>query len=175
MTDDLTLYDLANQVLDWGNDCTKHEWGEELLRLAQLHPDAISVQQELNDKIVAGLGKYVSDIKASRERKAHAARLMNRAVSYSGRVMTPTISIRDETGATQGVLWIHATPAQFIDAVLREQAVVDGRNRSNRLRLHLVKRMQADESLRELAMLKDVCDAEGIDPDTLGLDELEAS
>lgn len=175
MSDDLTLYDLANQALDAGYDCTKQEWGEELLRLADLHSESVAIQQELRDKHVATLGKYVSDVKAQREKRAHAKRLMNRAVSYSGRVMTPTISIRNADGVTQGVLWIDATPRQFIEAVRREQAIVDGRNDSNRVRWNLARACLDDEHLLDLPTLKDVCAEMGVDPDTLGLSELGAA
>jgi hypothetical protein len=89
--------------------------------------------------------------------------------------MAPTISIRNAEGGSQGVLWIYASPAQFIDAVRREQAIVDGRNASNRLRWEIVRMLEQDDHLRELATLKDVCVELGIDPDTLDLEALEAS
>jgi hypothetical protein len=175
VSDDLTLYDLANQVLDAGYNCTKQEWGDDLLKLAGKHSKSEAIKQDLHDKLTAALGSYVSDVKARREKTAHAKRLMNRAVSYSGRVMTPTISIRNAEGISQGVLWIDATPRQFIEAVQREQAIVDGPHDSNRVRWNLVRACLDDEHLLGLPTLKDVCVELGVDPDTLGLSELEAS
>lgn len=174
---DLTLADLAEQVLLANYTGTKDQWGEELLQLVDAH-DARCLAEEVRRKTVAALGNQVSQVKSRRERTAQNERLMARAVSADGRPMgkplSPTLSVRTESGARQSTLWIFATPRQYIDAVLREQKVIDGRNDSNAIRLHLVDLIQEDEHLQDLPTLKDVCDELGINPDTLGLEDLEA-
>lgn len=171
---DLTLSDLADQVLMANYNGTKRDWGQELLDLVRAH-DEQHLMTAVHEKTVTALGNVVNSRKTSRETAAKNERLASRAVAYTGRPLNPTISVRTESGARQGVLWIYATPRQYIDAVIREQKVIDGRNDANAVRLQLVELMQQDDHLQDLATLKDVCDELGIDPDTLGLDDLDAA
>lgn len=168
---DLTLTDLAEQVLDSDPAGSKHAWGEETLRLVELHQNAM-VDAEVRVLIVTALGRRVAGIKGQRERVAMNNRLVDRGVSYTGRPITPTLSIRDTNGARQYVLWTEASPQQFIEAVLREQVTIDGRNDSNAVRLQVVEMVQADKHLMGLPTLRAVCDELGVDPDTLGLEDL---
>lgn len=172
MSDDVTLLDLAQQVLTWAPNGTKQEWGAELLRLVHAHQSE-SLDREVENKLIAALGTYASGLKASRERSEQAQRMLDRGIAYNGRLVTPTIAVRGDIGSQQ-VLWTEATPRQFIDAVLREQKVIDGRNDSNRMRRQLVELLLQDERLLDLDSLGAVCTELGIDPDTLALEELPA-
>lgn len=71
------------------------------------------------------------------------------------------------------MLWTEASPRQFIEAVLREQSVIDGRNDSNAIRLQVVEMIQTDKRLMELGTLRDVCAELDVDPDMLGLDDTD--
>lgn len=171
---DLNLSDLADQVLIANYNGTKHDWGRELLELVEAHDEA-HLTDAVHEKTIAALGNVVNQRKTHRETAAKNERLASRAVTYTGRPLNPTISVRTESGARQGVLWIYATPRQYIDAVIREQKVIDGRNDANAVRLQLVEVMNQDGHLQDLPTLKDVCDELGIDPDTLGLEDLESA
>jgi hypothetical protein len=167
---DLNLYSLAEQVLRANPKATKYEWGVELRQLVQFHDDR-SVNAEVEEKTLTVLGQYVAGIKTNIEKQAQAERHIDRAVSYSGRLMTPTLSVRTDLGS-QTMLWTEASPQQFMEAVLREQAIIDGRRDSNRVRLSVFEMLKEDDQLSELPTLGDVCKQLHIDPDTLGLDEL---
>lgn len=172
---DLTLADLADQVLSANSDGTKYEWGSELLDLVHAH-DEPGLDAEVRGKTVVALGNLVNGRKSAQEKAAQQQRVKSLPIDYNGRPLaSPTISVRGETGARQGVLWINATPQQYIEAVIREQRVVDGRNNANAIRLQLVEVMQRDEHLLTLSTLKDVCEELDINPDTLGLEDLEAA
>jgi hypothetical protein len=90
-----------------------------------------------------------------------------------GRPAVPdTIPVRTRTGETQLKLWPDAAPAEFVEAVFREQKIIDGRHRANQLRVDLAHDIKADPVLEHLPTLRDVCVRLSIDPDTLGLDDL---
>ncbi len=165
---DLTLSDLADQVLRWCPDGTKVDWGAEMFKLAELY----GLDSEVHAKTITALGTIVSHLKARRAKAAKAQRLLDLGVTFQGRPITPTLSIRGEDGDRQLPLWTEASPQQFVEAVLREQGVVDGRNDSNVIRLTLVRAMQADASLMELPTMLDVCVELGIDPDMVGVEEI---
>lgn len=171
MNDAPSLADLAADVLALEPHSTKAQWGRMLDDLAAQTADE-DVQAEVEAKKVIALGAYVAGVKSAQEKSRQAQRLLDRGISFSGRPMTPMLSIRTDEGAHQLTLWLEATPSQYIDAVLREQKVIDGRGDSNRVRLHIVDMLQEDESLMELACLRDVCDQLSVDPDTLLLEEL---
>lgn len=166
----MSLADLASDVLAWDRRASKHEWGLDLLaRVEDADDDALN--EEVREKLIGKLGDYVAGVKAAAEKARQAERML--AVGYNGRPITPTVSVRNEDGSTQTMLWIDASPAQFMDAVLREQSVVDGRLRSNIVRLKVVDMLRQDDCLMDLPTLQDVCNALGVNPDTLGLDELD--
>lgn len=124
---------------------------------------------------MSALGAYVQGIKAAEEKRKQADRLMSLGVSTAtGRPISPVISIRRPDGSSQGVLWTEAEPLAFVEAVLREQRVVDGRNDSNALRLAIVRLIESREDLAALPTLGDVCREVGVDPDALDLSELSA-
>lgn len=172
---DLTLSDLADQVLSANRNGSKHEWGSDLLALTQAH-DEPEIDDEVRGKTIAALGNVVNGRKSAQEKQAQRDRLANLAISYDGRpLLNPTLSVRAPSGARQGKLWIDATPQEYIEAVIREQRVVDGRNNANAIRLQLVEVMQRDEHLMTLPTLKDVCAELNINPDALGLEDLECA
>lgn len=165
-------HDIADQVLAGNRTANKAEWGEEMWRLIAAHND-----EELNGwlraRIVASLGSFVGQVKAAREQRKQKERQREYGVSSgSGRPVNPYLSVRGDDGSRQGLLWIEATPIQFMEAVFREEAVVRGRAEANAVRMKLAELIQEDEQLQELADLKTVCSELNIDPDTLGLAEL---
>lgn len=170
--DHVSPKDIAEQVLGDSPSATKNEWGQDFLRLAQEH-DQESIEAFIHDRLVANLGSYVAKVKEVREEKRQQERLMQLGVSYAGRPITRTISVsRSNGGGRQMMLWTEASPAQFIEAVQREQHVIDGRKDSNAVRLLVVKMLTRDETLMGLPTLGDVCNHLDVDPDTLGLEEL---
>ena len=164
---EVTLHDLAEEVLSIYPSARKDEWGEELIRRVGQEGDAI--QQEAHAKFVAAMGAYVSNIKAAQARAEQAERVAQ--VSYHGRPLTPTISVRTDAGR-QLMLWLDASPRQFVEAVFREQSVVVGRLNSNKLRVKVAEMCQQDEQLMELPTLADVCNELDVDPEELELEEL---
>lgn len=162
------LVELADEVLDDMPNATKYEWGQELSKRARSE----NLYAEINDRLNTSMGALVTSRKSTRESAAMDARAPK--VGYDGSLLSPVISVANPDGGRQLTLWVNATPDQYVNAVTREQNVVDGRNRSNKVRLQLVERMIADPTLMELPHLKDVCVALRIDPDTLGLAELTA-
>lgn len=168
MTD--TLYDLAEKVIASDPTATKAEWGKSLLALTEGASGDLAA--EVHSKLLGALGHYVSGIKSAQEKRRQKQRLMDMGIAYNGRLINPMLSITTEDGDPQYALWLEATPRQFIDAVLKEQNVVDGRNTSNQVRMQVVKMLQEDESLMDMASLRDVCDQLGVDTDTLALEEL---
>lgn len=170
----MSLVDLAADVLLWDPKGSKHDWGVDLLRRVEAAEDdeRDTLNAEVREKMIAKLGEYVSGVKASSEKARQAERML--AVGYNGRPITPTVSVRNIDGSTQSMLWVDATPAQFLEAVLREQSVIDGRRDSNIVRLKVVDMLRQDESLMDLPSLRDVCTVLNVDPDTLGLEELGA-
>jgi hypothetical protein len=169
--DDLTLTDLADQVMHWSYNGKKPEWGEELLRLANLH----GLEEEVRDKTVATLGKFVSDHKAKWDAGQKKERWRKRGVilgvTHSGRPITETLSVRGDDGKRQLPLWTQCSPRQYMEAVSREQRIVTGRDASNAIRWEIVNAMQAEPALLDLPTMLDVCKALGIDPDLVGLEE----
>jgi hypothetical protein len=161
--------ELADDVLAGNPKGSKAEWGRAMRDLAA----AEGMAAYLEAKLIETLGNYVSGRKASNEQHSQVARLAGLEVSHTGRPLSPTISVRRPDGARQLVLWIDATPQQFIDAVFRQQNTIDGLQTANSVRFELAAQMQADESLLALPTLRAVCDRLDLDPDTLGLDELE--
>lgn len=170
---DLTLADLADHVLALMPDGAKADCGRELLTAVRSY-DIDTITTEVEARTIASLGSYVAGRKSAAAKTSQAERLMTYGVTYTGRPISPTLSIRSEDGTSQLAAWTDATPRQFLDAVLREQKVIDGRNDSNRLRLHVVDLLTQDEALMGLPSLSSVCAALGVDPDLLGLDDLAA-
>lgn len=164
---------IAEQVIGLHPHGSKREWGRAFLALAEDFADDPELAAWLRAREEASLGRYCADIQQHRQRVAQNERLMTRGVAVAtGRPINPSLSIRNE-GVAQLMHWIEATPEQFIEAVLREQRVVDGRRDANAVRLALVELMKDDERLMKLPTLADVCAELGIDPDTLGLGDLE--
>lgn len=166
--DDLSPNDLAEQVIRMLPRGNLAEWGAEMVKLARFH----KFDGWLDDRLAASCANYVKSVKTSMDQRAQSERLMARGVAYNGRAVSPTISIAGKDGGRQTVLWVEASPQAFMEAVLAEQSVIDGRNQSNRVRFQLVALMQEDPALADLPTLGDVCRACGIDPDTLGLGDL---
>lgn len=162
--------ELAESVLALNPNGTKSEWGIEMKNLCE----SCGMDDYLDLKLIDTLGAYVSGRKAVEARKAQSEKLASRAVSYAGRPLSPTISIRRDDGARTLELWTNASPRAFLDAVLREQHVVDGRLKANAVRFQVARDILSDDELMELATLGEVCAVKDIDPDTLGLDELSA-
>lgn len=171
MSDDIQPIDLAEQVLSANYLGTQAQWGRELRLLLDAHdePHLLDWQRE---RLESSLANYVKQHKTRLEHIRQQERALAIGITPNGRLINPTISVRNEAGGRQTLLWVEATPSQFIEAVLCEQSVIDGRNQSNRLRLHVVELLQQDESLMALPTLGAVCGAVGIDPDSLGLDDL---
>jgi hypothetical protein len=166
---------IAEQVLGMHPDADKNTWGRAFLELADEH-DMPDLEDWREAQVVLAASRLVTRVKAARERRRRDERLLSRGVAVTtGRPITPSISVRTEDGARQTVLWVEATPRQFVDAVLREQAVVDGRAESNAIRMQLAELLQGDKKLMSLPALREVCAELEIDPDTLGLDELGAA
>lgn len=166
--------ELAEEIIAALPAGTASEWGEAFILAVEEHGDD-TVAAWLHDKQVAAMGRYVSGVLARRRAKERADRLIARGVSVAtGRAITPTLSVRGEDGARQLVLWVEATPLQFIDAVEREQNVIEGRLGANRTRLAIAEAIKDDDHLMDAPTLAVVCERLGIDPDVLGLDELEA-
>lgn len=168
----LTAHDLAEQVIRWDTNASKEQWGKEMLRLVEAY-DTEGLHEFVNTRTVQALGAYVSSVKGAQERQRQYERQLQRGVSAaSGRPVKPTMSIRKDDGSTTHMLWIEASPQQYVDAVLRESRVIGGRAASNEIRLQVVEAIQADEELASLATLAQVCRKLGVDPDTLALGEL---
>lgn len=167
MNEEITPADLADQVLDAMPNGSKLEWGDELRALANVN----HMDDFIDRKLTEGLGQFVSSRKAALARKDQAAKAL--AIGYNGSALSPVLSVRSN-GATTLALWVDVSPKQYVEAVLREQNVVEGRNRSNQIRLQLATQMIADDILMGLSTLREVCTAIGVDPDALGLDELSA-
>lgn len=169
---ELRLTDLAEQVYHWRPDGNKPEWGKELLRLARL----FNLDEQVEDKTVAVLGYMVSSRKRDIKQRAAEKRAKDKALRYGfdyngRRLMTETLSAKNDEGHPTLFDWVHLPPNKYIEAVLREQAVANGRVDSNAIRLELVKVMRKDPTLLDLPTMKDVCDKLEIDPDLVGLIE----
>lgn len=170
MNGDRFTQDLAEEVIADLPNGSKQERGEEFLVRAE---ERGVLAEWIRERTVASLGSYVHGVKVGLERREQAQRLISYGVSAAtGRPITPTLSVRTEDGSRQGVLWIDATPAQFIEAVLREQNVIDGRSDSNAVRLKVVRLLEERPDLMTLPTLGHVCKVIGMDPDALGLDGL---
>jgi hypothetical protein len=166
---------IAEEVIDLHPGADKATLGQAFLDTAE-GSDMADFDDWCRAQLLRVAGQYVSGIRAAREKRRRNERLLSRGVAVAtGRPITPTISVRGTDGSRQQVLWVEATPRQFVDAVLREQAVVDGRAESNAIRMQLAELVRGDEQLMALPALRDVCAELAIDPDTLGLEELEAS
>lgn len=165
---------ITDQVLHLHPDGNKTEWGEVFLDLAaEQDPDAF--EEWSRTKLLAAAGNAVSRESSRRRERERNERLLSRGVAAAtGRPINPTMSFRAADGSRQLLLWIDASPQQFVDAVMREQAIVDGRNDANAVRLQVVELLRKNKRLMALSTLRDVCTEMEIDPDTLGLDELEA-
>lgn len=164
---EVSLHDLAEEVLSVSPNGNKTEWGEALIRLVGDQGDAIAA--EAHSKYVAAMGAFVSSVKAAQARAEQAARIAH--ITYHGRPLTPTVSVRGEYGR-QLKLWLDASPREFVEAVFREQSVVLGRLNSNKLRIKIAELCQQDDALMELPTLADVCNELDIDPAQLELEEL---
>lgn len=172
-----TLGDFAAIVLDDMPDATKDECGAALARLVGDLYGAERWQHEAHARYIRSLGAVVSALSArtkDAEKRERLALATENGIAYNGRPITETLSVRRDDGSRQLVLWTQATPSQFVEAVLREEAVAAGRVRSNRVRMQLASIIADDEHLMALPTLAAVCEREGINPDSLGLDELSA-
>jgi hypothetical protein len=183
--DEITLTSLCDEVLARLPHGTKDEWASELLDLARRH----RLDHELDTVLTHALSRRVS-AHAARRAEAHrraveASRVIELGVTHDGaplagshtppRLLTRTLSVRTDDHRSQLTLWDAATPQQFVDAVHREARIIVGRTEQNAVRLGLARAIERDESLKALATVRDVCQALGIDPDTLGLDDLGAT
>lgn len=164
--DYLTPADLADQALEIeGTSASKTILGKRMLDLIAEHDEA-HINSWRHARLVASMGAFVSQ---------HKARLIQDEapkVSYQGVPMTGGISVGSSNSSRQMALWLDVSPQEFIDAVQREQNVVDGRSASNRVRLQIMQIVTADEELSQLPTLRAVLDALEIDPNELNLDEL---
>jgi hypothetical protein len=165
--DDSTVADYLDCVLRREPNGTKIEWGQSLARLIEREGNA-NVKTWQRERLAATLGAAVAS------RQAQLKKAEQPALTHDGKGLlsiTPTLSVRTDRGSQQK-LWVECTPAEFIHAVRREQAVIDGRSTSNALRLQVVEWLENDDTLRELPTVGDVCRAVGVDPAALDLDEL---
>ncbi|MDH2424856.1 hypothetical protein [Sphaerisporangium sp. TRM90804] len=163
---------IAEMVLGLHPGADKAIWGAEFIKLAAEHDDP-EINAWIDSRLEAALGSYVNTVRTRREAQRRNERLIARGVSVtSGRLISPSMSVRRSDGARQGVLWVEATPAQFVEAVFREAAVVDGRAESNAIRMQLAALLKSDKQLMKLPTLADVCAELRLDPDTLALDTL---
>ena len=161
MTDDndITPRDLAEQAIALHPKSTAAVLGMELDRLIALHaPHLVEWREE---QAIKTLGRYCNTVKAQLNQEGAPK------VTYDGRPMTSTISVNGQLK-----LWTECTPAEFADAVAREQNVVDGRNQSNRSRRAFVDLLRQREDLMAMPTLGDAARAAGWDIDSLDLDEL---
>jgi len=166
---------IAEHVLASHPQANKDVWGRAFLDVAE-EMDGEGLEQWTQRKLIAAAARAVSDFKRAREERRRNERLMERSIAVAtGRPISPTMSIRMPDGSRQHALWTQVPPQEFIEAVMREDSVVNGRRDANAVRLRLVKMIRADESLLALPTLADVCAELEIDPDTLGLEELEAA
>lgn len=156
---DITPRDLAEQAIALHPKSTAAVLGIELSRLISLHaPHLESWREEL---AIKALGRYCNTVKAQLNQEG-APR-----VTYDGRPMTSTISVNGQLK-----LWTECSPAEFVEAVLREQNVVDGRDQSNRSRRAFVNLLRQREDLMAMPTLGDAAQAAGWDVAALDLDEL---
>lgn len=167
---DITLHDLAGDVLAANPEGTKTQWGAALIRLVGDQEDAIVAEAQA--KYVAAMGAYVSGVKAAQARADQSERTAH--VTYHGRPLTPTVSVRGEHGR-QLKLWLDASPREFVEAVFREQSVVLGRLNSNKLRVKIAEMCRQDDALMDLDTLTDVCQELHLDPAELELEELDVA
>jgi hypothetical protein len=101
--------------------------------------------------------------------KAATARSEAPKVTHDGRAMdmTPTITVKNQLR-----LWTEVSPKEWVDAVLREDRVSRGRARMNAVRMEIAKLVDGDERLLALDTMGDVCEALGLDPTNVNLDDL---
>lgn len=163
---------IAEQVLAMHPKGGHAQWGHAYIDLVD-ELDADEVRPWMDERQAKDLGRYVGQVEAEREKRRRNERLMARGVAVgTGRPITPTLSVRTPRG-TRLMLWTEASPAQFVEAVLREQNVTEGRLAANAVRLTLVQAIKGDDELMALPTLADVCERLGVDPDSLGLTDLE--
>lgn len=167
--------DIADEIIAGDREGGKDEWGREMWRLINEHDDE-ELNGFLHRRIITTLGAYVTSVNASNERRKQNKRLLSRGVSTAtSRPVTPTLSVRRDNGTRQAALWTEVSPRQYMEAVFREQRVVQGRFDSNAIRMQVAELIRDDEHLMSLSTLDAVCAELNVDPDTLGLADLEAS
>lgn len=158
-----TEYDLAVSVIAENPDATKVALAEAMYARLTASTD-VALKDFLRRQTIRGLANYMGATKAAMEADAAPK------VSYGGRPMTSTIAVNGQLK-----LWTACSPQEFVDAVLREDAVVTGRAESNRVRTAFVDQLKASSDLMSLPTLADAVAAAGWDIDALDLDSLEAS
>jgi hypothetical protein len=174
-----TLHELAEKVLADRPEDTIEQWGRALRSAVRKHPERAKLNREVEGRLIATLGQYVKAVKADAEAKAQRERRLEQSkktpkITYKGKVLAPTLSVRKPDGGRQLVLWVDVSPAVFVEAVNAQQNRIDGMNAANAVRIEVATKIRESEPLRSLATLREVCDQLGIDPDTLGLEELGA-
>ena len=187
-----TLADFADEVIAAIPDAEdKLMWGRAMDELIAATDDDDPVRDEARGKYLMALAQVVSNRLAGiarREAKRRAKDAAEREsmgeegfhVDANGRpfgrkaemVMSPMISVKNESGGSQLTLWTKASPARFVEAVIREQSVVDGRSDANAIRMAVVRIINTDESLMALPTVQDVLDVLGIDHEVLALGDL---
>jgi hypothetical protein len=171
---DITEHDLAEQVIAMLPEGTTAQHGATLLDLIEQHATP-SLLGWSHSRHVTSLGTYVKGVKADQEKRRQAERDITYGVSSAtGLPISPTLSVKTDAGP-QLMLWFRASPQQFVEAVLREQQVVDGRHNSNSVRMRVVQLLLDNEELMALATLEDVCRSLGLDPQALNLNELDVA
>ena len=165
---------IADQVLGLLPTGSKVDWANKFMDIADEQDDP-AINAWLEQRLIVAIGDYINGRKALAAKHRQNQRLIDLGISVvNGRPISPHLSVRGDDGTRQGVLWIEATPQQFVDAVFREQAVVDGRAAANAVRMQLAGLIQSTPDLMVLPSLREVCDELKLDPDTLGLEELAA-
>lgn len=157
---DVTARDLVEQAIQMHPDAKDSTLGVALDRLIDLHGTPI-LRAFRRAQMLKALTTYCKSIKASMERESGPT------VSYAGRPMTSTLGVNGQLK-----LWTECSPAEFIDAVAKEQRVIDGRNDSNRTRRAFVDLLRSRGDLLELPTLGAALEAAGWDANALDLDDL---
>jgi hypothetical protein len=175
-----TLRELADQLIDADPHGGRDAWGPALLDLARRR----GLDAELDRALAVHLGRYVHDVQVQRLKAAKRAALAARGelgVTHDGKPFlvpparrrpTETLSVRDESGHSQPELWERVTPQQFLDATRRQGKVVTGLVEQQAVREGIAAALESDPELLALPTVGDACLRLGIDPDTLGLDDL---
>lgn len=164
-----TPRDLAIQIINAHPTATNGERGAALNALIDKQKSP-RLRTWRTERTVNSLTSYVKTVDAQLHADAGPK------LTWAGKPMrmTPTLSVRTDRGRQQK-LWLECSLAEFVNAVLSEQAVVDGRSESNVRRMRFVEMLQSTPDLMALATLRDAITTAGFDPDDLALDELNGT